>query len=955
MRTKSIFVKLLISILIILTLTSIIGTMKLQMNYSFADSSEEKVNDLMANNDSGMSGGIVNALKNLALAPFRGMRSINYYLASSAGTTEDVTEGEITPFDIFFNKFALLDANIFSTTGIDENSIVYQIRTNTALWYYAVRTLAISIISIMLIWNLIRSISKNTSADQKAIAKNSLTDWLLSFALIMFMHIIIIVVLNFNDVILESIENFGLVETDTSNFFDALENAVFAQNFVLGVASLIVYALLNWQTFKYILVYIQRFLTLVLLIMISPIIPVTYSTDRMRGGKGAALNSWLRELLFNVFLQTLHAIVYAALVGVAMSSLTAESITNVAALGPALIAVAAMLFIKYAEKMVKTIFGFDSSQVINTNVFANAATTIGNVATSINNLGQRVTTGTATRFANGNGSGITFGQNISDANAGIGQNAGTGTSNPIRGRRASFLGGIGGIITGRNGANGQNGEATASATATATATATVDGKDTKATATAKNDEATSEASDVYDTGGASVEENERDDKQDRKQNKSDERLDKLEEIQDETDQKPKRADEMFAENFKNFMASYIAGSQTDNKTETKSKKTTEEEHETETIKEEIHEEIETENIEQKKDEKESSKKSEAPSAVISDAKTDDLKEMKDMIKAAISDNKARLDELRTETKNQLNELKSSLDNKTTDDIERKINSTWDKPEELGKYIKGLPEGSDERKYAELYARFNSLMAIDDDMSKEEKIEIITTLDKAKGIELSERFEKKVAEDSSQLDNLHVTSKSVENRTPTETNVTEIKPEEGVKEETIETEAKVTGVTSLKDEAIKRAQDILLKLGVKAEDELEIQSDFQTRYDATASEIGIKEPTMEDIVKSLSPAAQREYRDYTSGKLGLDAVKNTDALNAIALEREADAIRKIQNEAQKEGFEMNVENTEYHGTVTINGRTETFTSNSVGGTITNLSRIREEEKRKQAERTKSKLA
>ena len=186
---------------------------------------------MMNNNATGIIGTIHKAFMIAPVALASAARSINYYLASSAGTTTGAVQNEVTPFDIFFNRFTLLDANIFSTTDRDGNplptdGIVYKIRTNAAIWYYGIRTIAISIIAIMLIWNLIRSISKNTSADQKAVAKNSLTDWVLSFALIMFMHIIVIVVLNFNDAILKGIEAITPF-SDTADFFDSLENAIF--------------------------------------------------------------------------------------------------------------------------------------------------------------------------------------------------------------------------------------------------------------------------------------------------------------------------------------------------------------------------------------------------------------------------------------------------------------------------------------------------------------------------------------------------------------------------------------------------------------------------------------------------------------------------------------------------------------------------------------------------------
>ena len=426
MKVKNIFVKLLVSLLIVLTLANFIGSIN---NCSFADTDTDnqvdvssqgdaRVNEQLSDmvDDGGIIGAIINFVKTMILAPFRAVRSVNYALASSGGTQNGAKAGDITPFDIFFNRFTLLDVNIFSTQNKDgddiSDSFVGKIRITLSSWYYAIRYLAIAIAGIMFLWSLIRAISKGVSADQKVIAKNAIKDWLTSLALIMFMHFIIILVININELVLSWIEK-ASATVEASNFLDALENAVFAQNFILNVAALVVYAIMNWQTISYILVYLQRFLTIIFLVGIAPIVPITYSMDKMRGGSGVALNSWLKELMYNVFVQSLHALVYAIVVGTAMSQLTTiSSVATVGALGPAFIAVGSMLFVKYAERMAKTIFGFNNSQIVNNNVLSNATTNVGNVVSAVGSTAARVATG---------GPIVSFGKNVDGSHIGIGQ------------------------------------------------------------------------------------------------------------------------------------------------------------------------------------------------------------------------------------------------------------------------------------------------------------------------------------------------------------------------------------------------------------------------------------------------------------------------------------------------------------------------------------------------------
>ena len=985
MRVKMILKKLCISLLIGLILMSSVSAGNLEMNYCFADStsSEEQVNEMIEQNSTGLIGGILNAIASVFIAIFRGIRSINYYIAGAAGTTGGVTPGEITPFDIFFNRFTLLDANIFSFTDRDgyplpTDQLVYNVRVHTAMWYYAVRTIAISIIAVMLIWNLVRALSKNTSVDQKVIAKNALTDWVLSFALIMFMHIIVIIVLNFNDEVLKAIQRFllssGTPGANSTDFFNALEGAVFAQNFILKVACLVVYALLNWQTFKYILVYVQRFLTIVLLVIISPIIPVTYSTDRMRGGKGAALNNWLRELLYNVFVQTLHAVLYAALVGIAMDALTTQSsITGMESLGNATVAIAALLFIKYAEKMLKTIFGFDSSQVINTNVFSNAVTTIGNVATSIGHAGQRLATPVA-RVANG-GPLISFGQNVDGSHIGLGQLAQGAAYNAGRGIRSVGRTGVS-FIRGIRGKDGVNGEANAIAEATATARA--EGReDTKAeaTATAENGETARAESEAHDGGGASPDEIKKDSEQDR-------RLRDLEsENRNQEEQEDQELKAAKAQSMENLKGALEIGQK--QKTE-EEKKTVTEEHRTETteeqttvITEEHHEETEeTEEATNPETKEEKDSKEPIPVPVSEGADSELLDKFKEEAKTILADDKDTLREWSVDIENKMDALEDKLDKETKDKILEDIYDETKNTRQVEDYIKSFENGSLERKYAEVIGQLRAYTKLDDEtnLSHKAKLEALIEDYKTKGLEIPPEIaemaalnspayidslqaipkeeEKKEASDAATTVETTVETEETEKTTGTtgtekpveNTNTETVPAEEKTNEETAEVESKGKGIVNLKDEAVKYAQTALLKLGVKAEDEIELQSDFQARYEAAASAIGMESPTMRDIIDNLSPEAQREYMNYKRGKLDL---------NAVVLEREAAAVRMLQDEARKEGFEMNVESTEYQGTVTLSGgKTVTFTAGSPRGVITNLEDIR---KQQNEQNKKDKLA
>jgi hypothetical protein len=309
-------------------------------------------------------------------------QSILYFLASSGGLNDTDVSLFVTPLDIFFNKFTLLDINIFSTTDglgneLDTDGLVYKLRTNTAFWYYVIRTIALAILLIMLIINLIKALSVNSTSEQKAVAKKALKDWIISLVLVMFMHILIIFIINVNNILVEIIRKVNVANNDTndiSGIMESIFNACFSSSFMLRTASLIVYALMTIQTVKYFLIYIQRFLTCLFLIIISPIMPVMFSTERTIGNRSVSLNGWFREFTYNVFLQTLHALIYAVMVSVAMNALGSQSssVIGIGNLATAIIAIFSLLFISKAEKLLKSILGFDKAITVSNNVLQTA-------------------------------------------------------------------------------------------------------------------------------------------------------------------------------------------------------------------------------------------------------------------------------------------------------------------------------------------------------------------------------------------------------------------------------------------------------------------------------------------------------------------------------------------------------------------------------------------------------
>jgi hypothetical protein len=457
MRKKCFLKKLLITLLLIITLFNFVFSNGIGTVVLAADPDEsvetETEDELISTRSNGLAT-IGQWLIMLLVAPAAtACQKILYSLASSGGLNSTDVSTFITPLDIFFNKFTLLDINIFSTTDgqgnqLDTSSLVYKLRTNTAFFYYIIRSIALGLLLVILIINLIKVISVNSTSAQKAEAKKALSDWVVSLVLVMFMHILIIFIININNIIIDVISKLNDANnaaSGVSSMMDAIFAAIFSSSFILSIASLIVYTLMTFQTVKYFLIYLQRLLTCLFLIMISPIMPVFFSTERTIGNKSVSLNGWFREFIYNVFLQVIHALIYVVIVSVALNALASQntSISGIGNLASAIIAILAMFFIGKAEKLLKSILGFDRAITVSNNVLQSAYNGVANTATVARNTMIATAVGGVVPSMN-----VQFGQNVGNqlGNNTLGQSGASGLGG-VSGANGTLLGNLSGGLS----------------------------------------------------------------------------------------------------------------------------------------------------------------------------------------------------------------------------------------------------------------------------------------------------------------------------------------------------------------------------------------------------------------------------------------------------------------------------------------------------------------------------
>ena len=304
----------------------------------------------------------------------------------------------LTPFDIIFNKVALTDVNIFnipSTPGA-----IKSIREAAASWYYVMRNIAAGILLCVLIYVGIR-MAISTVASDKAAYKKMLIDWACSLALIFLLQYIIVFTFAINTAFLKALEHVANDEGISNAILKLYGSALWPD--MDSIAATVVICMLTWQTISLLISYTSRMLKITFLVIISPLITLTYSIDKMGDGKAQALNNWLKEFIYTVLLQPFHCIIYTVFVGIAMSILTGSGgfllpfmqydNNNI---GAAVLCVVCIHFVKEAEKILGKIFNFSDAAkesglgvgMAATAVIASKAKDIGKGARSLANTAK---------------------------------------------------------------------------------------------------------------------------------------------------------------------------------------------------------------------------------------------------------------------------------------------------------------------------------------------------------------------------------------------------------------------------------------------------------------------------------------------------------------------------------------------------------------------------------------
>lgn len=304
-------------------------------------------------------------------------------------TISDLVYGKIGLFDINYGKASTSGSNhtenengmqISQAEEVQEPEqenegvqIANVIKQNVGNWYFAIRNLTIIILLLVLIYIGIR-MAISSLAEDRSRYKKMLISWFISLVMLFGLHYIIFFAVNVSEMLVNVLSSASnailtgpngeeknleeeLIVGTKQNEYDydlyqdgklivqrtGLIQALQRTNGTGMIYLSLMYWVLTYYQLKFFFLYLKRFLTVGFLIVIAPLITVTYSIDKAGDGRAQAFSSWLKEFLVNVFIQPLHGMLYLVFMSTAY---------EIAFLAP-LIAVFFFAALSRGEKVVK--------------------------------------------------------------------------------------------------------------------------------------------------------------------------------------------------------------------------------------------------------------------------------------------------------------------------------------------------------------------------------------------------------------------------------------------------------------------------------------------------------------------------------------------------------------------------------------------------------------------------
>lgn len=302
---------------------------------------------------------------------------LHYLVGSALGEA-------LTIDDIVFNNYEEVNISFFANDATGHSKLIYGdgdvkgLNSIIPSWYSFFMKIALMGYMAILVYMGIKILLKST-AEKKADYKKLFTDWVIGLAILMLFPYAMKYMIKANEAIVETIEaNKGYDDTVSGTI--ASENVDYDKETIIvdeeimwengtdymskmasaaeknkKIALSFAFLIMTWQLITLIFHYYKRLFMIAFLITIFPLVAFTYAIDKIADGKSQAFNTWAKEFILNVFVQSFHAVVYVFVCS------TVYSVSSGAIGFDYILIIVGVMFLFTGEEIIRKIFGQESS------------------------------------------------------------------------------------------------------------------------------------------------------------------------------------------------------------------------------------------------------------------------------------------------------------------------------------------------------------------------------------------------------------------------------------------------------------------------------------------------------------------------------------------------------------------------------------------------------------------
>jgi hypothetical protein len=321
---------------------------------------------------------------------------------------------EITIDKLVFNQVDAVNANLFNKGSASNNTVASSVEGIVNTWYDVFLKISISICLVALIAVGIRVMLLST-AEKSSAAKEVAVKWIIGIVILFFFPFVMKYAFELNDALVNMIaeglgtrtisgssvgnkDDYSMIDVEfrspvyvtrytgilqfggkeVNEIYYAKLSQYQERNDVMrimrayaGITLRFVYVALWYimliQLIVLLIKYYKRYFIIALLITIFPLVIAYYISELVQGKKSSVFSSWSKEFFINVFIQTIHAITYGIIAGVAVEKI-ANDIANGHSIGNWILMLVAITFLFRGEDIVRKIFGADKAGTISSSL-----------------------------------------------------------------------------------------------------------------------------------------------------------------------------------------------------------------------------------------------------------------------------------------------------------------------------------------------------------------------------------------------------------------------------------------------------------------------------------------------------------------------------------------------------------------------------------------------------------